>query len=264
MTTRLNIHMVTIAYGLAEDSRTLFESAVSRPHDVHWHIFLHSTYPDVMQVCKDFARRNRNVTLYPYGTNRGVANSWNEGMLHAYTQGADVVIVSNDDCVPAEGDLTALAEAAYEQQNCFMVTCHGFDKGLNAEGSMRYGFWAWNKVALNTIGVMDENFFPMYWEDVDYSYRAKRVGLNIGHCPDTYVIHQGSKSIHTVPGLIDQHYITLARNEAYYLRKWGGGRNAEYYTRPFNDPRFTCYIHPQDRHAPYAEYNRMDFDVVGM
>ncbi len=258
----MNIHIVTIAYGLAADTLALFNTATSEKHQVFWHLFLHSKYPDVVALCEELARRP-NVTLYNYGFNRGVAKSWNEGVLNAYAAGADVVIVSNDDIVPAPGDLDRLAEAALAHPEAYMVTCHGFDRGMNKEFSMRYGFWAWQRRAIEVIGMLDENFIPMYYEDVDYERRRVLAGLQPFHVTDTYVIHQGSKSVYTVPGLLNQHHITLQANYEYYLSKWGE-REKEHLLTPFGDPSLGLRIAPEDRHAPYPGRNRVDLDIVKM
>jgi hypothetical protein len=59
-----------------------------------------------------------------------------------------------------------------------------------------------------------------------------------------------------------QNRLTYARNRAYYIRKWGGDGGQETYERPFNDPRFTYFIDPRVREAPYRGVNREDQDIV--
>lgn len=255
----MNVHIVTIAYGLATDLRTLFATASSQRHRVTWHLFRHAAYPDVDGACDDLVQWY-SVIDYPYRVNRGVAKSWNEGILNAYAGGADVVIVSNDDIVLSPGDLDRLAEAAAEQRGHYVVTCHGYDKGNGKHGSMRFGFFAVNPLAIEVIGMFDENFFPMYWEDIDYQRRASLAGLTWGHVADTSLIHQGSKSIHTVPGLMAQHHRTFVANREYYERKWGNIQGA--YDVPFNMPRFDLRIAPEDRGQPYPGHNRTDFNAL--
>jgi len=49
------------------------------------------------------------------------------------------------------------------------------------------------KEVIEDIGSMDENFF-MYWEDVDYSYRARLAGWKLDCCVDSVVYHKESAS----------------------------------------------------------------------
>jgi hypothetical protein len=51
-------------------------------------------------------------------------------------------------------------------------------------------------------------------------------------------------------------------NRAYYTRKWGGAASQELFTHPFNDRRFSFYIDPQARDAPYPGFNRSDKSLV--
>jgi GT2 family glycosyltransferase len=182
--------------------------------------------------------------------------------LNAFEADADVVILSNDDITPAEGDLDRLAEAAYEQRDCYAVFCEGYDARDRRQGSIRFGFFALNPLALSALGCLDQNFFPMYFEDKDYARRAALAGLKAGYCPTTNVIHEGSKNIYTVPLLKQQHHLTFPANRDYYLRKWGGPPDQETYQRPFE--RFSLKIAPEERGAPYEGFNRSDQSLVFM
>ena len=257
----MKIHIVTIAYGLADDTKALYGAAVSERHEVQWHLFLHSQFEDVGRVCKSLARK-KNVTLYDYGTNRGVAKSWNEGILAAYEAGADVVILSNDDIMPAPGDLDKLAEAAMAQRNKYIVKAAGYNKRSDIRGDVAMGFTAINPKAIEVIGMFDEQFFPMYYEDIDWRRRGQMAGLHEGLCAETNVVHKGSTNIHTVPGLMEQNRITFAANNAYYIRKWGGEIGKERFRQPFDDIRFGLRIAPCDRGRPYWGYERTDHDIV--
>jgi GT2 family glycosyltransferase len=262
----MNIHLIVVAYGIADELVALFEAATSEKHEVVWHLFLHSQNPQVVEVCETFCQRGgRAVCYYPYGVNRGLAKSYNEGILAAFEGGADVVILSNDDIVPGDGDLDRLAEAAFEMKadsSIYAVECAGFDRRMNRRCSMGSGFFALLPAAVETIGMYDENFFPMYWEDIDYKRRAALAGLRAGYVEDTKVIHEGSKSIHTVAGLMEQHEKTFHRNRLYYEAKWGGAADDERFTRPFN--AFGLRIAPGTRHHPYGGYDRTDQAIVRM
>ena len=259
----MNVHLVAIAYGLADDLSTLFEAAVSERHDLSWHLFLHSRFEDVVAVCMGLSQRD-DVIYYPYGENRGLARSWNQGIVNGYNAGAEVVIIVNDDMVPAPGDLDRLAEGAVAMRDRYVVTCQGYEVRHTKQVSTAFGFTVINPLAVQVLGMFDENYFPIYGEDADYRQRAKLAGLEMGMVVDTQVKHQGSKSIHTVPGLMAQNKRTYEATLAYQMRKWGGHYGQERYEHPFNDPAIGLRIDPapEVRHAPYPGHNRTDHSIV--
>jgi GT2 family glycosyltransferase len=262
----MKIHIVVIAYGLPEDTEKLLAcKPVSKKNKFHWHLFLHSQIKEVVAVCEEAAKR-KDVTYYPYGENRGLAKSWNEGILAGYAAGADVVIVCNDDMLPGEGDIEAVAAAAMEQRGegnlTYMVTGRMFDKGLDEYRPSGHGFFAIQPLALETIGMYDEQFFPIYFEDMDYDYRARISGLSKFHVDDTDLVHQGSANINIIPDLMEQHHQTFTANKAYYIKKWGGEPGKERFTQPFNDLRFSTRIAISDCGHPYWGFEREDQEIV--
>jgi GT2 family glycosyltransferase len=49
---------------------------------------------------------------------------------------------------------------------------------------------AFPRPLLNKIGFFDERFWPGYYEDADFCYRAREVGYSIRYLPDAILIHQ--------------------------------------------------------------------------
>jgi GT2 family glycosyltransferase len=255
----MNIHIVVVAYGLADDLLTLVWSANAPA--IHWHIFLHSQFPDVVKACSLLAMR-KNVRYYPYGVNRGLAKSWNEGLINAYQSGADVALIANDDAIATDRDIAMLVEAALFNPNAYLVSGWGRHLSTGERGDMLLSLAAINPVALDTIGCFDENFFPIYYEDIDYYRRAALAGLPHVIVTSTDIMHAGSKSLYTVPGNAAQHDITFRRNQLYYEQKWGGDKGSERFTVPFNDAQFGLGIEDARRHTPYPGYDRTDQEVV--
>jgi hypothetical protein len=50
--------------------------------------------------------------------------------------------------------------------------------------------------ALERVGLMDERFFPGYYEDTDFCLRVRHAGLRIRYVPEAVVIHHVSTSTH--------------------------------------------------------------------
>jgi len=262
----MKIAVVAIAYSSTSCPSSVLATADSAsPHTVKCHLLRHSNYPNIVEECENIAQ-HPSVIYYPIGANRGVSRSWNEGMLAAYADHADVVIIANDDIVFAPGDLTKIAEKAALCRDQYIVSCAGFHQYLNKRiPSLGYACFAINPIAIEKLGCFDENIFPAYCEDVDYAYRARLAGLHEENCPDTQLTHAGSKSILSDPALRRQNATTHGLNYQYYRRKWGGDGGHETYKHPFNDSRVGYYIAPDARHAPYGStYDRSDRDIVKM
>lgn len=97
-------------------------------------------------------------------------------------------------------------------------------------------FIAWNKKLFQRIGFWDENFYPVYGEDADISYRAL-LAIEEDKIPnpwrnfptDAWLTMQGYSA--RLAG-IDKPQIHIWD---YYQKKWGGLPGHEMYKRPFND-----------------------------
>lgn len=261
----LKIHITAIAYGLAYDIQELFELCQSERHEITWHLFLHSRFEDVVAVCDELGKR-KDVVYYRCMENRGLARSWNQGVINGFNAKADVCIIANDDMKPGEGDVDKLAEAAAADRDKYVWMCMGTDGRKRKRTSMHFGFTAINPLAIQVIGMFDENYFPIYGEDADYIRRAKLAGLQEGIVRDTRVVHKGSSNIHTVPGLLEQNKLTYAATLEYQFAKWGGHYGQEKFEHPFDDPTIGLRIDPapEIRHAPYPGHNRTDHDIVRM
>lgn len=55
-----------------------------------------------------------------------------------------------------------------------------------------------SRLAIKTIGIMDEQF-PIFFNEVDWLYRAKQAGFKVFFLPNAVVIHHGAGSTKQVP-----------------------------------------------------------------
>jgi len=77
--------------------------------------------------------------------------------------------------------------------------------------------------ALEEVGLLDENFF-MYSEELDWCYRAKAVGWEVGYLPNAQVIHYGGRSsAQEVPA----RHIHFQQSKLTFFRKHHGRWQAE-------------------------------------
>jgi GT2 family glycosyltransferase len=249
----LRIHCVVIAYGLVDDLFKLFQ--LTAAPNVFYHLFTHSDIPPVIEACQKIIATYPNVTLYDYRCNRGLSKSWNEGLINAYANGADVAMLLNDDMLPMPGDLQRVAQTACELPDAAIVKCGGFDLRSKQYTVMEFGFTAITRRGLDTVGYFDENIAPIFWEDIDWDRRRRLLGELEVVEQRTGVVHAGSKTTITVPGLLEFGQQSYDKNRDYYCRKWNGTHlTGEKYTVPFNDPALGLKITAEQRNNPYAGY----------
>ena len=148
--------------------------------------------------------------------NVGVAASWN-GIIK-WNPGADWWFILNADIVMAPQDLDAMERAIKSSD---VVTF----RGMHAFGVRR--------TAIERVGWFDENFIPAYFEDNDFSYRCRLMGVEIQQL-DGGFDHIGSATIRRSEHYMRENHRTFPLNQGYYLAKWGGSVGHEVYTTPFD------------------------------
>lgn len=153
------------------------------------------------------------VHLFRQSVNLGFAGGVNAGMNAA--QG-DIFILLNQDCQVQPGWLEALLEAmrSYTQVGIAGSTIYNSDGSVNhtgaqiirpeaigqhmtdmGKGQLRTAeFVTGAAVAIRRetwekTGAFDEGFYPTYYEDVDYCYRARRKGIETAWVPEARTKH---------------------------------------------------------------------------
>lgn len=173
--------------------------------------------------------------------NRGFAGGMNAALCRPEVHSADAVLVINNDAVLGVGALSAMMHALEADPNIGLVG----PRLVNADGStqaigsrldkltglaranvregQRLDYITWACVlirpaVLKTIGALDERYF-MYWEDVDFSRRAKRAGYKMCIVPTASVAHALSASGDRAGVLLREYYVWSMRE---FQKKWGG------------------------------------------
>ena len=86
---------------------------------------------------------------------------------------------------------------------------------------------------IEKVGLLDENFFPGYFEDNDYKRRIKLANADIMHLP-LHSIHDRSSTLNSSIRFKQKNQYTFQQNYMYYIDKWGGKPGQEKYDTPFN------------------------------
>jgi len=73
--------------------------------------------------------------------------------------------------------------------------------------------------AWEEVGLMDENFF-LFYEEMEWCYRMKKMGWKVFYYPDAEIIHHWSKSIVQVPYIVS---LESTKSKLYYFSKQNHG-----------------------------------------
>ena len=153
------------------------------------------------------------VRLIPQPVNLGFAGGVNAGMAAARH---DLFVLVNQDCLVEPGWLDALlagldAGSSYGIAGCTIVNADGSinhagatldlplaygrhltDSGANSPRPADYvtgAIFAVRRTTWDAIGAMDEDFYPAYFEETDYCYRARHHGIAVGYVPGARARH---------------------------------------------------------------------------
>jgi GT2 family glycosyltransferase len=163
------------------------------------------------------------VQLIRNEVNRGFAGGCNQGLLAA---GSDLAILLNQDTTVCAGWLRAVVQA-FDDPTLGVVGCkifypdgktiqhaggylqrpamigahyahHEADQGQGDQSRavewVTGAAFAIRRGALERVGLLDEGFWPGYFEDVDYCLRVQAAGLRIWYCAEAVLHHQETSS----------------------------------------------------------------------
>ncbi len=271
--------MVVISYNA--DPEPLFTSMLPSKHDVRSYVFFHGQDAG-LKAKLEAITGSINSQYFPYGINRGVSRSWNEGLHASFEDGNEATILVNDDLFFYSGGFDEFADFVLSEGRSVRefgtISAFGLDTGTAGPvGAGRFyqrPHWqgaacmAVGKGAIEAIGYFDQNFWPAYFEDADYFRRLELSGIPTLWDERILLEHNRSRTVRADFLLKRLHDERTRRNERYYIRKWGGLRGwggpdappgQELFAHPFNDPSIGCAIPFAAIEAPYGpKYDRRD------
>lgn len=225
----------------------------STRHELQFHLFLHSDRPDLVAVCEELVSHGDTI-YHALKYNRSASQTWNDGMLETYASEADVAILASDDIWFTEGDLDKLVQAAVENRDYPIILAAGVDHSVGRVDSIGFACFALNPIAIDTVGVFDENFFPACFEDIDYVHRCHGLSKYPLVLPNTNIQH-ASMGTRRHPDIEIEQKRWESMSGMYFRQKWGvwfgKHEEEEWFPYPFDDERFDFRIAPEVRHNPY-------------
>lgn len=163
------------------------------------------------------------VEVYTPDRNIGVAASWN----YFLRNNSGIVMILNDDVVISDVTIGDVMEA------------YGTGEGIDIMFSYGRGFCLFlldsNNIT-SKVGYFDEQFWPAYYEDVDFMRRFVLAGAKAVNIDRIKIEHAGSATLREQQktGTNKDHDSNFTKNKNYYIKKWGGLPPDEKYNTPFN------------------------------
>ncbi len=188
------------------------------------------------------------VQIIPLTENLGYAGNNNIGIKVALEQGADWVLILNDDTVLDQMCLSSLIQAGELDHEIGvmgpMVYHFNEPQMIQSAGGMLGKYWKsshlgqnendhgqfpsihivnWisgcallvRRTVIEQVGMLDPDYF-LYWEDVDWCVRASQSGWKIVHVPQAKIWHKGVQRDYQ-PAPFVTYYVT--RNHLFLLSK---------------------------------------------
>jgi len=168
---------------------------------------------------------------YIPGKNIGVAASWNM-LINEIFENIDneyAVILNDDIYWGMDQDSVILSIENLKRECDIPSNKNGF---ILAPAQSKYDWCMFiiDRKAWHNIGKFDKNFFPAYFEDCDYKYRAKLAGI-----PVHKVLAGPARFVTSGSAQKDKTLLSAAgKNRDYYISKWGGEPGNEIFTEPFD------------------------------
>jgi GT2 family glycosyltransferase len=238
------ISVVILGYSRFEETTgRCLASLAEDPDFAAWDLIVIDSGTDAPTAAKyrQAAAQYPTLKLSRLETNTGVPGGFNAGLR--LTQGDPIVLLTSDLVVPA-GAIARLAAAfdrhpragliapvtnnAGTEQKIFIeptgdvmaqgrafaeATADGYLSAYRLDFfcvGLRRGVYA-------AIGGLDEAFSPGYYEDFDYSLRAKEAGFELLIAENIFVYHEGGGSFRVSP----EKKALIARNKRLFLHKHG-------------------------------------------
>ncbi len=179
-----------------------------------------STDNSVAVVRDVMASAPERIRLIENGYNLGFAGGCNVGLRHALSTDANIFVLLNQDTVVQAGWARAIVDTFAEREEAGIVGCQILapDSTLQHAGAaldpisalstpitdpaladkfrvlheMDYvtgAAFAIHRRVVDKIGCLDEEFYPAYYEETDYCWRARRAGFEVLYQPHAGAVH---------------------------------------------------------------------------
>lgn len=167
------------------------------------------------------------IYRHPDGHNLGVPRAWNMGVGFMREMGAETLTI-----VSASMLFGPLLHCTWEWQindhpDAMVLECNGHSWHLIT----------FRRDVFDLIGTFDGNFYPGYFEAVDFGHRLLLAGIP-GKMHNSWQTAWVNAMSRAVAGHLDMVDVSADPLLDYYRFKWGGDKGNEKFKTPFDEPRY--------------------------
>jgi GT2 family glycosyltransferase len=249
------VYIVLLNYNGAGDTVDCIESLKKVTYPNMQVVVVDNASTDESAVILSIREEQDGFILLRSNENNGFSAGNNIGIRYALENGADYVLLLNNDTV-VEPDFLSVAVEASEHDDSVGLTIGkilyykepdliwygggelkqpynysihlGFRENqskpeFNQQRYVTYAtgcYFLLKRAAIEIVGLMDEDYF-LYCEDTDYSIRMIRSGLKMLYCPQSVIYHKVSAS--TGKGSAFSTYY-IARNNIILFKRFFSGK----------------------------------------
>jgi GT2 family glycosyltransferase len=243
------LYIVILSSNRRNDTLACLASLFQADYDNFHVILLDNCFVDGLAeaVCKQYAK----VQIVPLIENMGYAGNNNIGIRKALEQGAEWVLILNDDTVLDPTCITSLMHVVANDPAIGIAgpMIYHFDEPdvIQSAGGMLGKYWnsshlgqdeldsgqflsvhsvEWisgcafliRRATIEQVGLLDPNYF-LYWEEMEWCIRAGKAGWKIVHVPEAKLWHKGVKRDYQPRPYVTYYYtrnhlLTLAKHRA--------------------------------------------------
>jgi len=169
------------------------------------------------------ARGDPRISLIRNAANLGFAKAANQGMRQALAEGAETLVLINNDIIMPHNLLSALGDAqrrlpgavmsprlmeadkpgvcgyaggVIDRSWIFQSVSNPYDPAITEPQRAEFAWGCCLVIparVLQKVGLLDERFF-VYWEDSDFCLRLNQAGIPIYYLPTISILHKGGVS----------------------------------------------------------------------
>ncbi|HRY82528.1 MAG TPA: glycosyltransferase family 2 protein [Candidatus Moranbacteria bacterium] len=195
-------------------------------------------------------REFSKITLIKNSENLGFSAGNNIGIEYALERGADYILLLNYDTEVENNFLVSLVEMMEEDKKIGIASPLIFEsdglriwfsggkinwlkmKSIQERNTLRENYFGSDYISgcamliraevFRRIGLFDEKYF-LYWEDADFSFRAKKEGYRLAVCLKSRILHlekSQEKKENKIYWLVLSGLIFFRKNSSLFLRPW--------------------------------------------
>lgn len=187
---------------------------------------------DIANRCRVLEGQGAEVHRHP--ENIGYSGAMNVGLRKIESEGLDFIIGLSPSALFAnsvEDFVKAIEKGEEREKNYYYWSPANFKTDMHAI--------ALTKKCVEEVGLYDENFYPIYYDDCDYGWRMGLIGATkiVVDVPRTSQNLGGG--LQSDKRAFNLYWANVYHIHEYYIRKWGGDHTQEKFETPFNDPNLT-------------------------